>query len=138
ETDAGQRAALLPGDLLGLREKALGLARAWRVRADTAGLRPEAVFVVGAHGCASGQHSGRSGNRRPWCQSKSRKAKALREIAALCRSKPWCRNRSPNQCADNKNFQNWLPVVPVPSILPSFLFALSACPAGNPARRKPA
>jgi hypothetical protein len=103
-----------------------------------AGLRPEAVFVVAAHGRTSGRNREKPGNRRPWCRSKPSKAKELREIAALRRSNPWCRNRPPNQCADNKNFQNWPPVVPVPSILPSLLFALPALPAEISARCKPA
>ena len=41
---------MLAGDLLDLREKALGLAGLRRVGSDAAGLRTEAVFVVGAHG----------------------------------------------------------------------------------------
>ena len=42
------RIALLAGELLRLRQKALGLARLGRVGADAAGLRAEAEFVVGA------------------------------------------------------------------------------------------
>ncbi|MAN88743.1 MAG: hypothetical protein CL555_18655 [Algoriphagus sp.] len=138
ETASGRGAALLPGDLLRLREEALGLARAWGVRADAAGPWPEAVFVIGAHGCASGRNRGKSGNRRPWCRTKACKARALHGIAALRRSRSWCRKRRPNQCADNNNFGNRPDMVPVPSILPSLLIALSVLPTGIPARRKPA
>lgn len=42
--------ALLAGELLRLRQKALGLAPLRRVGSDAAGLRTEAVLVVGAHG----------------------------------------------------------------------------------------
>jgi hypothetical protein len=41
---------LLPGDLANLAEKALGLSGFHAVGADAAGLRPEAIFVIGAHG----------------------------------------------------------------------------------------
>ena len=78
-----------------------------------------AVFVVGAYGRDAKQNCPKMGNPRPWCRSKPCKAKALREIAARHPSKPWCRNRSPNQCADNNNFQKRPDMVPSSLILPS-------------------
>ena len=47
---------MLPGDLLDLREKALGLTALRRVGSDATGLRTEPVFVVGAHGRDSCQN----------------------------------------------------------------------------------
>ena len=129
---------MLAGDLLDLREKALGLAGLRRVGSDAAGLRPEAVFVVGAHGRDSSENRRKQADMGLWCRSKPCKAKALREIAARGPSKPWCRNRTPNQCADNNNFQKRLDMVPSSLILPSALSVFSALPAGNPAGRKPA
>ncbi len=129
---------MLPGDPLDLREKALGLAGLRRVGSDAAGLRPEAVFVVGAHGRDSSQNPRKTADLRLWCRSKPCKAKALRKIAARGPSKPWCRNRPPNQCADNNNFQKRPDMVPSSLILPSALSVFSAAPAGNPAGRKPA
>lgn len=129
---------MLTGDLLDLREKALGLAGLRRVGSDAAGLRMEAVFVVGAHGRDSSRNRRKTADLRPWCRSKPCKAKALRKIAARDLSKPWCRNRPPNQCADNNNFQKRPDMVPSSLILPSALPAFSAPPAGNPAGRKPA
>lgn len=129
---------MLPGDLLDLREKALGLASLRRVGSDAAGLRTEAVFVVGAQGRDSSPNCRKTADLRLWCRSKPSKAKALRKIAARGPSKPWCRNRSPNQCADNNNFQKRPDMVPSSLILPSALSAFSALPAGNPDGRKPA
>lgn len=129
---------MLPGDLSDLREKALGLDDLGRVGSDAAGLRAEAVFVVGTHGRDSSQNRPKTGNLRLWCRSKPCKAKALCEIAARGPSKPWCRNRLPNQCADNNNFQKRPDMVPSSLILPSALSVFSAPPAGNPAGRKPA
>ena len=129
---------MLPGDLPNLREKALGLASLGRVGSDAAGLRTEAVFVVGAQGRDSSQNRRKTADLRLWCRSKPSKAKALRKIAARGPSKPWCRNRRPNQCADNNNFQKRPDMVPSSLILPSALPAFSAPPAGNPAGRKPA
>ena len=129
---------MLPGDLLYLREKALGLASLRRVGSDAAGLRTEAVFVVGAQGRDSSPNRRKTADLRLWCRSKPCKAKALREIAARGPSKPWCRNRPPNQCADNNNFQKRPDMVPSSLILPSALSVFSAPPAGNPAGRKPA
>ena len=129
---------MLPGDLLDLREKALGLAGLRRVGSDAAGLRTEAVFVVGAQGRDSCQNRRKTADMGLWCRSKPCKAKALREIAARGPSKPWCRNRPPNQCADNNNFQKRPDMVPSSLILPSALSAFSAPPAGKPAGRKPA
>lgn len=122
---------MLPGDLPDLREKALGLAGLRCVGSDAAGLRAEAVFVVGTHGRDSSQNRPKTGNLRLWCRSKPCKAKALCEIAARGPSKPWCRNRSPNQCADNNNFQKRPDMVPSSLILPSALSAFSAPPAGR-------
>ena len=129
---------MLPGDLLDLREKALGLASLRRVGSDAAGLRTEAVFVVGAQGRDSSPNHRKTADLRLWCRSKSCKAKALRKIAARDPSKPWCRNRPPNQCADNNNFQKRPDIVPSSLILPSALSAFSAPPAKNPVGRKPA
>lgn len=129
---------MLPGDLLDLREKALGLAGLRRVGSDAAGLRAEAVFVVGAQGRDSSQNRRKTADMDLWCRSKPSKAKALREIAARRPSKPWCRNRSPNQCADNNNFQKRPDMVPSSLILPSAPSVFSAPPAGNPAGREPA
>ena len=129
---------MLPGDLLDLREKALGLAGLRRVGSDAAGLRTEAVFVVGAQGRDSSQNRRQQADMGLWCRSKPCKAKALREIAARGPSKPWCRNRPPNQCADNNNFQKRPHMVPSSLILPSAPSAISAPLAGNPAGRKPA
>ncbi|TDR32438.1 hypothetical protein DES43_12716 [Aquamicrobium defluvii] len=129
---------MLPGDLPDLREKALGLARPRRVGSDAAGLRSEAVFVVGAHGRCSSENRRKQADLRLWCRSKPLKAKALRKIAARGPSKPWCRKRPPNQCADNNNFQKRPDMVPSSLILPSALSVFSAPPAGNPAGRKPA
>lgn len=129
---------MLAGDLPDLREKALGLAGLRRVGSDAAGLRTEAVFVVGAQGRDSSPNRRKTADLRLWCRSKPCKAKALRKIAARGPSKPWCRNRPPNQCADNNNFQKRPHMVPSSLILPSALSALSAPPAGNPAGRKPA
>lgn len=129
---------MLPGDLLDLREKALGLASLRRVGSDAAGLRTEAVFVVGAQGRDSSPNRRKTADLRLWCRSKPCKAKALRKIAARGPSKPWCRNRPPNQCADNNNFQKRPDMVPSSLILPSAFSALSALRAGNPARRGPA
>lgn len=129
---------MLPGDLPDLREKALGLASLRRVGPDAAGLRSEAVFVVGAQGHGSGQNRRKTGDPRLWCRSKTSKAKALRKIAARGPSKPWCRNRPPNQCADNNNFRKRPDMVPSSLILPSALSVFSAAPAGNPAGHKPA
>ena len=134
----GNGRSLLPGDLLRLGEEAPCLARAWRIGSDATGLRPEAVFVVGAQGCDSGQNPRKPADLRLWCRSKPSKAKALRKIAARGPSKPWCRNRPPNQCADNNNFQKRPDMVPSSLILPSALSVFSAPPAGNPAGRKPA
>lgn len=128
---------MLPGDLLDLREKALGLAGLRCVGSDTARLRTEAVFVVGAQGRDSSQNRRQQADMGLWCRSKPCKAKALREIAARGPSKPWCRNRPPNQCADNNNFQKRPDMVPSSLILPSALSAFSAPPAGKPAGRKP-
>lgn len=114
---------MLPGDLLDLREKALGLAGLRRVGSDAAGLRTEAVFVVGAQGRDSSQNRRKQADMGLWCRSKPCKAKALREIAARGPSKPWCRNRPPNQCADNNNFQKRPHMVPSSLILPSALSA---------------
>ena len=129
---------MLPGDLPDLREKALGLTGLRRVGSDAAGLWSEAIFVVGAQGRDSSQNRRNTANLRLWCRSKPSKAKALCEIAARGPSKPWCRNRSPNQCADNNNFQKRPDMVPSSLILPSALSVFSAPPAGNPAGRKPA
>lgn len=129
---------MLPGDLLDLREKALGLASLRRIGSDAAGLRTEAVFVVGAQGRDSSPNRLKTADLRLWCRSKPSKAKALRKIAARGPSKPWCRNRPPNQCADNNNFQKRPDMVPSSLILPSALSVFSAPPAGNPAGRKPA
>ncbi|TCS23500.1 hypothetical protein EDC31_1292 [Acidomonas methanolica] len=129
---------MLAGDLPDLREKALGLAGLRRVGSDAAGLRTEAVFVVGAQGRDSSPNRRKTADLRLWCRSKPCKAKALRKIAARGPSKPWCRNRPPNQCADNNNFQKRPHMVPSSLILPSALSAFSASPAGNPAGRKPA
>ena len=129
---------MLAGDLPDLREKALGLAGLRRVGSDAAGLRTEAVFVVGAQGRDSSPNRRKTADLRLWCRSKPCKAKALREIAALGPSKPWCRNRAPNQCADNNNFQKRPDMVPSSLILPSALSVFSAPPAGKPAGRKPA
>ena len=129
---------MLPGDLLDLREKALGLASLRRVGSDAAGLRSEAVFVVGAQGRDSSPNRRKTADLRLWCRLKPCKAKALRKIAARGPSKPWCRNRPPNQCADNNNFQKRPDMVPSSLILPSALSVFSAPPAGNPAGRKPA
>ena len=129
---------MLPGDLLDLREKALGLAGLRRVGSDAAGLRSEAVFVVGTQGRDSSPNRRKTADLRLWCRSKPCKAKALRKIAARGPSKPWCRNRPPNQCADNNNFQKRPDMVPSSLILPSALSAFSAPPAGKPAGRKPA
>ena len=129
---------MLPGDLPDLREKALGPASLRRVGSDATGLRSEAVFVVGAQWRASSPNRRKTADLRLWCRSKPCKAKALRKIAARGPSKPWCRNRTPNQCADNNNFQKRLDMVPSSLILPSALSAFSAPPAGNPAGRKPA
>jgi len=129
---------MLPCDLLDLREKALGLASLRRVGSDAAGLRSEAVFVVGAQGRDSGQSRRKQADLGLWCRSKPSKAKALRKIAARGPSKPRCRNRPPNQCADNNNFQKRPDMVPSSLILPSALSVFSAPPAGNPAGRKPA
>ncbi len=129
---------MLPGDLPDLCEKALGSPSLRRVGSDAAGLRTEAVFVVGAQGRDSSQNRRKQADMGLWCRSKPCKAKALREIAARGPSKPWCRNRRPNQCADNNNFQKRPDMVPSSLILPSALSAFSAPPAGNPAGRKPA
>ena len=129
---------MLPGDLLDLREKALSPASLRRVGSDAAGLRTEAVFVVGAQTRGSSQNPRKTTDMGLWCRSKPCKAKALREIAARGPSKPWCRNRPPNQCADNNNFQKRPDMVPSSLILPSALSVFSAPPAGNPAGRKPA
>jgi len=129
---------MLAGDLPDLREKALGLAGLRRVGSDAAGLRPDAVFVVGAHGRDSSQNRRKTADLRLWCRSKPCKAKALREIAARRPSKPWCRNRQPNQRADNNNFQKRPDMVPSSLILPSAFSAFSAPPGVNPARRKSA
>ena len=128
---------MLAGDLPDLREKALGLAGLRRVGSDAAGLRTEAVFVVGAQGRDSSPNRRKTADLRLWCRSKPCKAKALRKIAARGPSKPWCRNRPPNQCADNNNFQKRPHMVPSSLILPSALSAFSAPPAGNPAGQKP-
>ena len=129
---------MLPGDLPDLREKALGPASLRRVGSDATGLRSEAVFVVGAQWRASSPNRRKTADLRLWCRSKPCKAKALREIAARGPSKPWCRNRQPNQCADNNNFQKRPDMVPSSLILPSALSVFSAPPARNPAGRKPA
>src|SRR5690606_36721411 len=129
---------MLPGDLLDLREKALGSPSLRRVGSDAAGLRTEAVFVVGAHGRNSSQNRRKQADMGLWCRSKPCKAKALRQIAARGPSKPWCRNRQPNQCADNNNFQKRPDMVPSSLILPSALSVFSAPPVGSPAGRKPA
>ena len=129
---------MLAGDLLDLCKKALGLASLRRVGSDAAGLRTKAVFIVGAHGRDSSPNRLKTADLRLWCRSKPSKAKALRKIAARGPSKPWCRNRPPNQCADNNNFQKRPDMVPSSLILPSALSAFSAPPAGNPAGRKPA
>src|SRR5690606_17686236 len=129
---------MLPGDLLDLREKALGLASLRRVGSDAAGLRTEAVFVIGAQGRVSSPNRRKTADIGLWCRSKPCKAKALGEIAARGPSKPWCRNRPPNQCADNNNFQKRPDMVPSSLILPSALSVFSAPPARNPAGQKPA
>lgn len=129
---------MLPGDLPDLCEKALGLACLRRVGSDAAGLRSEAVFVVGAHGRDPGRNRREQADMGLWCRSKPCKAKALRKIAARGPSKPWCRNRPPNQCADINIFQKRPHMVPSSLILPSALPAFSAPPAGNPAGREPA
>jgi hypothetical protein len=69
----------LPGNLPDLGEEALGLGAASGIGADTAGLRPEAVLVVGAHGRASGQKHPEIPDFGLWCRWKASKAKALRE-----------------------------------------------------------
>jgi len=125
---------MLAGDLPDLREKALGLAGLRRVGSDAAGLRTEAVFVVGAQGRDSSPNRRKTAHLRLWCRSKPSQARALGKIAARGPSKPWCRNRPPNQCADNNNFQKRPDMVPSSLILPSALPAFSAHPAG----RKPA
>src|SRR5690606_9542135 len=108
----GMGGSVLAGELLRLRQKALGLACLGRVGADAAGLRAKAAFVVGAHRCAFGRKSRKQGNLRPWCRSKSSNAKALRKLAARGVEK-WRAVRAPaKQCADNKNFENWPDVVP--------------------------
>ncbi len=112
---------MLPGDLPDLCEKALGSPSLRRVGSDAAGLRTEAVFVVGAQGRDSSQNRRKQADMGLWCRSKPCKAKALREIAARGPSKPWCRNRPPNQCADNNNFQKRPHMVPSSLILPSAL-----------------
>lgn len=129
---------MLAGDLPDLREKALGLASLRRVGSDAAGLRSEAVFVVGAQTRDSSPNPRKTADMGLWCRSKPSKAKPLREIAARRPSKPWCRNRSPNQCADNNNFRKRPDMVPSSLILPSALSAFPAPPAENPAGRKPA
>lgn len=129
---------MLPSDLPDLREKALGSPSLRRVVSDAAGLRSEAVFVVGAQGRDSRPNRRKTADLHLWCRSKPCKAKALHEIAARGPSKLWCRNRPPNQCADNNNFQKRPDMVPSSLILPSALSAFSALPAGNPAGRKPA
>lgn len=129
---------MLPGDFPDLREKAFGLAGLGRVGSDAAGLRTEAVFVVGAQWHDSSQNRRKTADMGLWCRSKPCKAKALREIAARRPSKPWCRNRPSKQCADNNNFQKRPDMVPSSLILPSALSVFSAPPAGNPAGRKPA
>src|SRR5699024_12392110 len=134
----GGRCLILPGDLPDLREKALGSPGLRHVGLDTSGLRTEAVFVVGAHGRDSSKNRRKQADMGLWCRSKPCKAKALREIAVRGPSKPWCRNRAPNQCADNNNFQKRPDMVPSSLILPSALSAFSAPPAGNPAGQKPA
>jgi hypothetical protein len=67
-------------------EKALGLAELRRIGSDAAGLRAEAVFVVGAQGAppAKTAENGRFGL---WCRSKPSKAKALRNDRGTRRSK---------------------------------------------------
>ncbi|WP_192815633.1 hypothetical protein [Methylocystis sp. ATCC 49242] len=127
---------MLAGDLLDLREKALGVAGLRRVGSDAAGLRAETVFIVGAQGRDSSQNRRKQADMGLWCRSKLCKAKALRKIAARGPSKPWCRNRPPKQCADNNNFQKRPDMVPSSLILPSALSAFSAPPAGNPAGQK--
>ncbi len=129
---------MLPGDLPDLCEKALGSPSLRRVGSDAAGLRTEAVFVVGAQGRDSSQNRRKQADMGLWCRSKPCKAKALRKIAARGPSTPWCRNRRPNQCADNNNFQKRPDMVPSSLILPSALSVFSAPPAGNPSGRKPA
>lgn len=129
---------MLAGNLPDLREKALGLASLRRVGSDAAGLWTEAVFVVGAQGRNSSPNRRKTADMSIWCRSKPCKAKALRKIAARGPSKQWCRNRPPNQCADNNNFQKRPDMVPSSLILPSALSAFSALPAGNPAGHKPA
>jgi len=110
---------MLPGDVLDLREKVLGLAGLRRVGSDATGLRTEAVFVVGPHGRDSSENRRKQADMGLWCRSKPCKALALREIAACRPSNPWCRNRTPNQCADNNNFQKRPDMVPSSLILPS-------------------
>ena len=129
---------MLPGDLLDLREKALGLASLRRVGSDAAGLRPEAVFVVGAHGRDSSQNPRKTADLRLWCRSKPCKVKALREIAARGAENHGAARDFPKQCADNNNIRKRPDMVPSSLILPSALSVFSAPPAGNPAGRKPA
>ncbi|OYR21605.1 hypothetical protein CEV34_4928 [Brucella pseudogrignonensis] len=130
--------AVLARELLGLRQKALGLTGLGRVGSDAAGLGPEAVLIVGAHDCTTGLDRGKSGVRRPWCRLKPSKAKALRKIAARAVQKQGAARGAPNQCADNNNFENMGDVVPCSFILPSALPDLSALPTRNAARRPPA
>lgn len=129
---------MLPSNLPDLREKALGLAGLRRVGSDAAGLRAETVFVVGAHGRDSSRNRRKEADMGLRCRSKPCKAKALRKIAARGPSKPWCRNRPPNQCADNHNFQKRPDMVPPSLILPSPFPAVFAFPADNSAGHNPA
>ncbi len=129
---------MLAGDLPDLREKALGLASLRRVGSDAAGLRSEAVFVVGAQWRDSSSNRRKTADLRLWCRSKPCKAKALREIAARGVKNRGAARGSSNQCADNNNFQKRPDMVPSSLILPSFLSALSAFLTPNPAGRRPA
>src|SRR5690606_26004291 len=105
---------------------------------DAAGLRPEAVFVVGAHGRDSSQNPRKTADLRLWCRSKPCKVKALREIAARGAENHGAARDFPKQCADNNNIRKRPDMVPSSLILPSALSAFSAPPAGNPAGQKPA
>jgi hypothetical protein len=128
--------AMLARDLLRLGQKALGLARLRHVGPDAAGLRAEAVLVVGAHRRLRPRRR-KIGRYSAMVPVKTQQSQGFAPYRGTRDPKAWCRARAPKQCADKGLPRNRPDRVPVSFILPSAFPALFALPAGNAARRDP-
>ncbi|MFT4121423.1 MAG: hypothetical protein QM712_32250 [Bradyrhizobium sp.] len=125
---------MLAGDLLRLRQEALRLAELGRIGAHAARPRAEAEFLVVAQASASEAKPRKTGDFGPWCRSKPRKAKALREDAARDAQNEGAASAAPKQYADKGLPRNRASGVPVSFILPSALSSLPVPPDENAAR----